>query len=405
MSIDDRIEEMKLEALRPQIVWTPQQQEAIARIKKWFYSEGGAMFFYLAGYAGTGKTTLIRGIAEVLGVNVAYAAFTGKAASVMKKKGCAGARTIDSLIYRPLIKHWCVAPVPCARPPHDCPPSKGRCSHLRQKHIGRELNPDSDVTDVDLVIIDEVSMVGWEMGRDLLSFGKKVLVLGDTAQLPPIGSAGYFTKGEPHYGLTDIQRQAAGSPVIQLATRVRNGECLTPGQYGDSRAIRYEMVDDMLEHDIVVVGRHVTRSRINNAIRKARGFEGLMPQPGERVICLKNCHDLEILNGEIWTVLGAAPDIDGLFFEMDLENDEKTKIVRVDAPAEGFTLVNCNDAMELPGHPFTFGYAITCHKAQGSQWDSVFVIDESWVWRKKQENFKWLYTAITRAAERVTVKL
>jgi ATP-dependent exoDNAse (exonuclease V) alpha subunit len=189
--------------------WSPQQIEALARIDKWLHDPNGRQVFYLAGFAGTGKTTLSAEIArrvnedngaynigwrendegewrEVEARAVLFGAFTNKAAAVMRAKGCTDADTIDHLIYKPLIETYCVRKPSCDDP-------KGcRCrAYSRERHVGRELNPESAVKDAALVIIDEVSMVGREMAEDLLSFGTKVLVIGDPAQLPPIEDFGY----------------------------------------------------------------------------------------------------------------------------------------------------------------------------------------------------------------------
>jgi exodeoxyribonuclease-5 len=111
------------------------------------------------------------------------------------------------------------------------------------------------------------------------------------------------------------------------------------------------------------------------------------------------------MNGTIWIVRDAR-DGGGGFYEMTVESeDEKDKVIDVTAPVEAFTMVeNCAEIIpQLPGHPFTFGYAITCHKAQGSEWDKVYVVDESWCWRQSNQERHWLYTAVTRASEQVTV--
>jgi exodeoxyribonuclease-5 len=378
---------------RPQsFVWSRQQREALARIDAWLKS-GTTPFFYLAGYAGTGKSTLASEIARRQGGNVKFGAFTGKAAEVMRRKGCDGACTIDRLIYRPAIATSCDADPPC-----DYPHCVKRCRYRRERHVGRELNEVSEVTDADLVIIDEVSMVGEQMGEDLLSFGVPILVLGDEAQLPPIRDLGYFTNGQPDFQLTEVHRQAFGSPIITLATRVREGKALRRGRYGDSAVIGRVDVEEMLEHSQIICGRHVTRHEINRMVREALGYGGPTPEQGEKVICLKNDHRKGLRNGTIWTVVEATPTDDG-FVEMEIENEEGER-VEVLAPEEGFSSHNGN-GQDLPGNPFAFGYCITAHKSQGSQWPSVLVLDESYVFREHSQ--RWLYTSLTRAVDRVTV--
>jgi exodeoxyribonuclease-5 len=373
------------------LVWSPQQSEALAAVQEW-QRYGDSAFFYLAGYAGTGKTTLIQEIARRTEGLTLFGALSAKAAAVMREKGCTDATTIDSLIYCPLVDVWCARKPPCEEL------CENRCRHLRERFVGRTLNNRSDVVGANLVVIDEVSMVGEEMGEDLLSFDTPVLVLGDIAQLPPIDSAGYFTKGKPDFQLTQVHRQALGSPVIELATRARNGRRLQRGIYGDSAVVDGIDIDDLLNHDQVIVGTHRTRHRLNKQMRRRLGFRGEIPERGEKVLCLRNNRILGLRNGTLWTVVESAPLFGG-FIRMKVE-DSEGYCVDVISPQEGFTSDDGNGA-DLPEQPFTWGYVLTCHKAQGSQWDSVFIVDESQVFR--QHRWKWLYTAITRAAERVTV--
>jgi exodeoxyribonuclease-5 len=379
--------------------WSGQQRAALDATEQWL-ARGGGTPFYLAGYAGTGKTTLAREIGRLAG-NTLFAAFTGKAADVMRRKGCAGASTIDGLIYTPELEVSCAAVPPCAVI-QTCPAVRGgqRCPHVRERFIGRTLNKQSEAAAADLVVIDEVSMVGEQMGRDLLSFDTSVLVLGDPAQLPPIMGAGFFTSRAPDFQLTEVHRQALGSPVIQLATLVREGRALPRRKYGDSAVVSRREVSlaDMLAHDQVIVGTHRTRCSVNQMIRRKLGYGGATPEIGERVLCLKNNKQKGLHNGTLWTVVDTAPPCRG-FVALEVEDDNRCRI-DVEAPVDGFCLHN-GSGTDLPGQPFAFGYAITCHKSQGSQWPSVLVIDESRVFR--HDRHRWLYTAITRAAERVTV--
>src|ERR1035437_1030759 len=151
--------------------WSPQQAQALTAVSKWVRGRNSQQVFRLFGYAGTGKTTLAKEIAGAVNGEVVFATFTGKAALVLSKKGCYGARTIHSLIYK------------VADPDAEI--------------IEYVLNPDSEAHEAALIIIDEVSMVDSDLGQDLESFGVKILVLGDPAQLPPIKGDGYFTDCTP----------------------------------------------------------------------------------------------------------------------------------------------------------------------------------------------------------------
>ena len=171
--------------------WSPEQARALDDASRWMKKRGRSdQVFRLFGYAGTGKTTLARHLAEGVDGNVVFAAFTGKAALVMQSRGCENARTIHSLIYRP--------------------------KEIESEEPSFVLNGDSEAANARLIVIDECSMVDEELGRDLLSFGRPVLVLGDPAQLPPVKGGGYFTEAEPDVMLSQVHRQAAGDPIVRL---------------------------------------------------------------------------------------------------------------------------------------------------------------------------------------------
>jgi len=188
------------------VTFPPQQKAALKAAADWL-KRGEPNLFRLFGFAGTGKTTLAKKIAEDVDGDVAFGAFTGKAALVMRSKGCADARTIHSLIYR--------------------------ASETETGEPSFVLNEDSVVARSKLVIIDECSMVDAELGRDLLSFGKPVLVLGDPGQLPPVKGSGFFTNAEPDVMLTEVHRQATDNPILRLSMLVRDGKKLSPGACGE----------------------------------------------------------------------------------------------------------------------------------------------------------------------------
>jgi len=176
------------------IDFSEEQKRGLRAAAEW-HRRGDRQIFRMFGYAGVGKTTLARALAAEIGGDTCYAAFTGKAALQMQKAGCAGASTIHSLIY-----------------------------NVRDEdgEVRFEWNPDSDAATADLIVIDECSMVDEEIARDLMRYGKPILVLGDPAQLPPVSEdGGFFTEAEPDVMLTEIHRQAENNPILFLATEVR----------------------------------------------------------------------------------------------------------------------------------------------------------------------------------------
>src|SRR5215472_4496324 len=218
-------------------VFTPHQEEALAAVARWLKAgpgSGAPQVFRLFGYAGTGKTTLARHIADEVDGKVLFAAFTGKAALVMRSKGCSGASTIHSLIYQPVDTD---SPTPTFVRWDDGPASEAK-----------------------LIVIDECSMVDAELGRDLMSFGAPILVLGDPAQLPPVQGGGFFTEASPDAMLTEVHRQAQDDPIVRLSMDIRAGRRLVAGDYGASQVVRRDALDPqrVLDADQVLVGRNAT---------------------------------------------------------------------------------------------------------------------------------------------------
>ncbi len=361
-------------------VWTPEQDKALTAVARWLETPGGPQVFRLFGYAGAGKSTLARHLAENVDGDVAFAAFTGKAALVMRSKGCKDARTIHSLIYR--------------------------ATESDTEEPSFALNEDSAAAHAKLIVIDECSMVDEELGRDLLSFGKKVLVLGDPAQLPPVKGGGFFTEAEPDAMLTEVHRQAADNPIIRLSMIVREGGTLTRGDYGETRIVSREGLDPALVTgaDQVLVGLNRTRRAYNNRLRQLRGFTGVFPQSGEKLVCLRNNRKKGLLNGALFTVKSAGALRRGkIRMLVTPEDGEAGKFQRV-AVIQQFFDGGDGDipySLRKESDEFDFGYALTVHKAQGSQWDDVALFDESFAFREHRA--RWLYTGVTRAARKLTL--
>lgn len=371
--------------------FSPQQDDALQAVAKWL-AGGRTQIFRLFGYAGTGKTTLARYFAEHVDGDVQFAAFTGKAAQVLRSKGASNARTIHSLIYRP----------------------RGE-EAVEDETTGRtmvsptfSLNRQSPIMKAKLIIIDECSMVDEALGRDLMSFGTPILVLGDPGQLPPISGGGFFTDHEPDFLLTEIHRQARDNPIIQLALDVREGREFSFGDYGDARVIsRNEVNSDLVTSaDQVLVGTNRTRRRYNQRLRELKGFDALYPQAGDKLVCLRNDPAKGLLNGSLWKVMTSSRETvkPGINLLVSPEDDD---------PDRGVAKIKLLKAAfdepdgEIPWQTkkryddFDYGYALTVHKAQGSQWNEVVLFDESFAFRDTRS--RWLYTAITRAAERLTI--
>jgi exodeoxyribonuclease-5 len=363
--------------------WSPEQERALDEVGRWLKKRGrGEQVFRLFGYAGTGKTTLARHVAEGVEGNVVFAAYTGKAALVMQSRGCPDARTIHSLIYRP--------------------------KDVDSEEPSFVLNGDSEAANAKLIVIDECSMVDEELGRDLLSFGRPVLVLGDPAQLPPVKGGGYFTEAEPDVMLGEVHRQAAGDPIVHLSMVVREGGRPKAGDYGSTRVIRREDIDSarVLAADQVLVGLNRSRRLYNKRIRQLLGRTSITPEPGDKLVCLRNDRTKGLLNGGVWRVQSATGVARNGKLRMTVvpEEESSRKAQRIGViPAFFESEDEIPFSLRKNSDEFDYGYALTVHKAQGSQWDDVVLFDESFAFREHRS--RWLYTGVTRASKRLTLVL
>lgn len=394
------------------LLWNPQQAKALEDVAAWLHDPFAPQVFRLFGYAGTGKTTLARHLAAHEPGLTLFAAYTGKAASVMRAAGCVGATTLHSLMYRPFDKDRTrlaelqlrLAQTPKDHP--DYPEARGEyeIELLRVKSPGFSLNPDSILREAKLLVVDEVSMVDEIIARDLLSFKVKVLVLGDPAQLPPVKGGGYFTSAKPDILLTEIHRQAKDNPIIAWATLVRTGQLVPYGSAGLCRKVKKEkftVAEAAKIGDQILTGRNETRRTLNANVRKLKGYTAPYPQDKDRLICLMNHHGLGLLNGVTFEARGDAVAEEGI------------PAVAMDCLYEGLHLRSLLWDADIftggDGHPFRkylqadFGYAMTVHKSQGSQWPSVVLWDDGFWKREPSQRSRWLYTAITRAQERITI--
>lgn len=360
--------------------WSPQQDSALSAVAAWLKA-GDQPVFRLFGYAGTGKTTLARYLAESVSGSTLFAAYTGKAAHVMRGKGCKGASTIHSLIYR-------------MRGEDESGPTF-------------VLNDDSAAAKASLIVIDECSMVDEEIGRDLLSFATPVLVLGDPAQLPPVAGGGYFTDATPDVMLTEVHRQAADNPIIHMSMTVREGGQLPYGDYGDSAVISRDALEPetVTAADQVLVGRNVTRQNYNGRIRQILGREGPTPVADDVLVCLRNDRKRGLLNGSLWRVSKVRAPRKGLLryalAPEDIAPGRKETVISINPAYFDGTADTLSAPARRRSDAFDFGYVLTVHKAQGSQWDDVVLFDESFAFRENAA--RWLYTGITRAANRIQV--
>ena len=368
----------------------------------------------IAGYAGAGKSTLVRFIIEELktyGVketDVCFACFTGKAAQVLLKKGNKNVITLHKLLYKSI------------------PKESGGFVRIPNPSIPYKI-----------VVVDEVSMAPKTLMDLLFKHNVYVICLGDPFQLPPVDKKeDNHLLDAPHIFLDEIMRQAQESEIIQLSMAIRENRPIEAFQGKEVQILNKEELNTgmLTWADQILVATNATRVSINAQMRKLLNF-GEQPQDGDKIICLRNYWDCfsdseePLVNGTIGIlkdsfltkrylprivksidglshidlIMGDFISDSGMYFH-SLEMDKKM-IDTGDFSLDWKTVYQLNrnpKTRDIPPLEFTYGYAITCHKAQGSEWDKVLVIEEKFPF-DKIEHARWLYTAVTRSSEKLVL--
>lgn len=361
----------------------------------------------ISGYAGTGKSTLVKFLIAELNVDpdkVCYTSFTGKAAQVLMKKGNKNAMTLHKLLYE------------------SYPKPNGGFYHLPKSSIP-----------YNLVIVDEVSMVPKTLLNLLMRHPVHVICLGDPFQLPQIDpDEDHGLLQHPHIFLDEIMRQEQESEIIRLSMDIREGKDISLFNGKEVKVFdKNELNEGMLTWaDQILVGTNKMRMGINNQMRDLLGRSG-GPQDGDKVICLRNYWDYianngdALVNGTIgiihnsYNTFNQVPRwcggqrFDVLDAEFISDSDANFGSLQMDKKMiltgekccdmkTAYRISKSEATRHLLPLEFTYGYAITCHRSQGSEWDNVLVIEERFPF-EKTEHARWLYTACTRAAKRLVL--
>ncbi len=368
----------------------------------------GERYTVISGYAGSGKSTLVKFLVAALEIpeeNIVYACFTGKACNVLQQKGNKNVCTLHRLLYE-----------------------------FRPKSDGTFIKLPRSAIEYDLVIVDECSMASKELINQLFKHQVHVICLGDPGQLPPINPEDdNHLLDNPHVFLSEIHRQAQESEIIRVSMDIRAGR---PLELLDGKDVKIIDKDDLVEGmylwaDQILCAKNETRIGINNHMRELLGREG-DPQDGDKVICLRNYWEtvdncgnpltngtigylqnnysrlikypyfvngggsFEAINAQLLTETGSRFEELLMDKRLILEGKEsldwKTK----------WALSKKDKFAWMVPMEFTYGYAITTHKAQGSSWDKILVFEENFPFAK-EEHQRWLYTAVTRAAEKCVI--
>ena len=371
----------------------------------------GYKYTVISGYAGSGKSTLVRFIIDALNVDedrVCYCAFTGKAAEVLRKKGNKNCCTLHKLLYESIPK-----------------PAGGFFRKPKQ------------LINYDIVVVDEVSMAPKTLMTLLFKHNVYVICLGDPGQLPPIDKEeNNHLLDNPHIFLDEIMRQAQESEIIQLTMKIRNHESIDYFNGKEVKIIPYSQLNTGVLQwgDQILTATNAKRQAINYQMRKLFGREG-DPVDGDKMICLRNYWEDFSINGDP-LVNGTIGILNNSFKTWrEIPNFVKSNIRKFDVLMgdliipdinDNYDCVDMDEKMILTGEKccdwrlsyklgklkpkygeivpkeFAYAYAITCHKAQGSEWSNVVVLEEQFPFNR-EEHTRWLYTACTRASDKLVL--
>lgn len=409
------------------MILSVEQDQALVKINNWLFNRTGKWYFKLGGYAGTGKTYLLQYLINNLDRGVIVAAPTGKACSVLKSKleSC-DVITIHKLLYNPIEMvdeeierlYELVQKYPSEMK------YKIALNKLQKKSgygVGF-IKKEFPVVPGTLVIIDESSMVTEQMKKDLKDSGAKVLFVGDPGQLPAVQSKDWF-HSDFDFILNTIHRQAEGSPIIQMSLSVRKGDMnLKKYQDKNCRIIPSNKisVNSLVKADQIITGMNKTRHTLNRVVRKKLGFTEATPMKGDKLICLKNDNlpTVNFINGVHCIALtDATSSMSFDNFKPSFNNDPEDMIIDLEYDGGEYRSIifdphDClshytNETIkrkwsDLKGvRELDYGYAITVHKSQGSEWDKLIIIDDKMRVMDREFRKRWLYTAITRAKDKL----
>lgn len=389
------------------MILTKRQEEglktAVARYR------AGEKYTVIAGYAGTGKSTLVRYIIDALHAeenDICYCAFTGKAAEVLRKKGNKNACTLHKLLYESI------------------PKPNGGFIRKPKPSIGYKI-----------VVVDEISMASKTLIDLLFTHDVYVICLGDPGQLPPIKKdEDNHLLDHPHVFLDEIMRQAQESEIIQLTMKIRNQEPIDYFNGNEVKIIPYsDLNTGVLQWgDQILTATNAKRQAINNQMRALQGRTG-EPVDGDKIICLRNYWEDSSLNGDA-LINGTIGILQNSFQTWrEIPRFIQSDIRKFDVLVGDLVVPETNDVYQMtemdrqmiitgekccgwqlsyklgklrPKYgdivpkEFAYAYAITIWKAQGSEWNNVVVLEESFPF-DKETHARAMYTAATRASQKL----
>lgn len=383
---------------RTEFTLTNCQKRALSLILDFIFNSN-EQFFVLSGSAGTGKTTLLKIINDIVNEHhgtTRVMSFTGKAASVLRSKGIP-AHTLHSILY----------------------------THKWNRYLEKYEVIKNSISELynsaDLFVVDEAGNPPSEVLNDLIETGRKILFVGDKNQLPPPTDDKFTIMDYEHYHMTEITRQDAKNPIILMAREILDTGRYTR-KYVDNNHIRilkrdlFGEIYNKDQPDIALCGINRVRISLNTEIRRLKGIDTITypyPVSGESVMCLNNgvVNDgTQLFNGEIYktqTVNKNYKHVEMSLVSTEYEDeDDAEPVILTTVKTKLDDWINREyktTNADIKGNifKFDFSYAITVHKSQGSEFNNVFFLDEDVSHFIPQRNFR--YTAITRAKENITI--
>lgn len=382
-----------------EIVLSDEQEKVVETVIE-FIKNSSKKFFVVSGFAGTGKSAVIPFIRKQMIGNSAVVAYTGKAVVVLKRRGITDATTIHSFLYNTKII---------------------RDEKTKKIYYEFHKKSESDFNGIKCVFVDESSMIDKNIFYELTSHNFKVVFFGDSFQLPPVKDD-FNIMEKPDIQLTKIIRQNENNPIIRMSFMARMQQKIPFGTYGNSakKPIFKFNTSDYDNYDQIICWTNRKRKEINDSVRSLKGYEVSKIYPNEKMIIKQNYHFLHLYNGQMVYNMRQAEEekidnFDGIYNMTIVDEIAADDIIA----ACDYIPVNVSGAIGWDSEKIynyniskktknknlvhmDYGYAITCHASQGSSWGKICIIEEEGI-KKRPEYWRWIYTAITRAEQSVTI--
>lgn len=364
--------------------------------------KNGEPYTTIAGFAGTGKTFLAKKIIDAIGLSpleYLVGAFTGKAAYRLQQSGFPSAQTLHKIRYNTI---------------------------KIKEHFVHQRRPLEEFNGIKLILIDEISMVPNALLKDMAELGIHIIMLGDPGQLPPVGTDNGMLN-TPHIFLDEIMRQEEGNSIVQLSKMIREGETIKPFSDNNIKMVPKDQLSTgmMLWADQILCGRNATRDNVNQIVRSELGYTEATPQVGEKIIVTNNNWEIEnndgfsLINGMVGEVtfsgkvfrsdklmgnaMGKDIEIARLKFIPEFGGGEfsiKYDMLPFIKKGQKSYITNQFAKGDARINYIDYGYCITTHKSQGSEYSKVLGIEER---LNMKHHRKWLYTMVTRASDKLVL--